>query len=85
MSDRYIPRFGFEITEEQRERAVKVFGHYGMRKAIFSRILDEVMDMIEEHGHIVEAVLLDKTTSIRKVIPSLAKAERAANILKEVK
>ena len=76
MSD--APRFSFEISDEQQQRANKVFSQYGLRKAIFSPILDEVMDMIEQHGHLVVAVLLDKTTPIRKVIPSLAKADRSA-------
>ena len=70
------PKFAFEITEEQQDRALKVFSGYGMRKAIMSPILDEVMDMVEEHGYTVLAVLLDKSTEIRKVIPSLKKAER---------
>ena len=70
------PRFSFEISEEQQFRALRVFEQYGMRKAIFSPLLDEVMDMIEEHGYMAVAVLLDKTTKLSKVIPSLAKAER---------
>lgn len=72
------PRFSFEITEEQQKRAFKIFSEYGMRKTVFSPILDEVMDMIEEHGYLVVAVLLDKKTKIRDVVPSLAKAERQA-------
>lgn len=85
MSEDYKPRFGFEISDEQQSRALKIFDQYGMRRAIFSRLLDEVMDMIEEHGYIVMSVLLDKTTSIRKVVPSLTKAERVANVMKEAK
>ena len=78
MNTDYKPRFSFEISEEQQKRALRIFEQYGLRKAIFSPILDEVMDMIEEHGHIVVAVLLDKNTELRKIIPSLAKAERIA-------
>jgi len=76
MTSETKPRFSFEISEEQQFRALKVFEQYGMRKAVFSPILDEVMDMIEENGYLAVAVLLDKTTSLRKIIPSLAKAER---------
>ena len=79
----YKPRFSFEITPEQQRRALRVFDQYGLRKALFSPILDEVMDMIEEHGHIVVAVLLDKNTKLRKVIPSLAEAERKAKEFKK--
>lgn len=69
-------RFSFEITEEQRLRALRVFSEYGMRKIIMSRVLDEVMDMIEQHGYTVIGVILDEDTELRKIIPSLAKAER---------
>jgi len=69
-------RFSFEITEEQQSRALRVFEQYGMRRAIFSPLLDEVMDLIENNGYVAISVLLDKTTKLSKVIPSLAKAER---------
>ena len=78
MSPENKPKFQFEISEEQQTRALKIFSEYGMRRAVMSPILDEVMDMIEEHGYMVLAVLLDKNTEIKKVIPSLAKAERIA-------
>ena len=72
------PKFQFEITEEQQARALKIFSEYGMRKAVMSPILDEVMDMIEKHGYVVLAVLLDKNTKLREVVPSLAKVGRVS-------
>lgn len=71
-------KFSFEIEEDQRRRADKIFEMYGIRRAIFSPILDEVMDMIDEYGHVVLAVLLDKDTKPREIIPSLAKVEKLA-------
>lgn len=41
-----------------------------------SRILDEVMDLIEQHGWIFAAILIDKDTSsseVRQMIPSMRK------------
>ena len=70
------PRFSFEITEAQNERALKIFSEYGQRKAIMSRLLDEVMDMVEDHGYMVFGFILDSGVEVRKIIPSLAKAER---------
>ena len=78
MTSENKPKFQFEISEEQQTRALKVFSEYGMRKAVMSPILDEVMDMIEKHGYVVLAILLDKNTKLREVIPSLAKVERMA-------
>lgn len=72
------PRFIFEITEEQQQRALKVFSEYGMRKAVMSRLLDEAMDMIEQHGYIFAAVLIDRDTTseeVRKLMPSMKKTE----------
>lgn len=70
------PRFIFEISEEQRLRAVRIFSEYGMRKSVMSRILDEVMDLIEQHGWIFAAILIDKDTTqseVRQMIPSMKK------------
>ncbi len=70
------PRFSFEITDEQNERALRVFSEYGQRKAIMSRILDEIMDMVDTHGYMVFGCILDSGTNLREIIPSLAKVER---------
>lgn len=69
-------KFQIDITEEQRLRALKCFPEYGMRKAVMSRILDEVMDMIDEYGFTVVGVILDSGTPLRSIVPSLAKAEK---------
>ena len=69
-------RFSFEVSEEQQARALKIFREYGQRRAIMSPLLDEVMDMIEEHGYMVMAVLLDKNVKKKTILPSLAKVER---------
>ena len=76
MSDDYKPRFSFEITEEQQIRATKLLSTYGLRRTVFGVILDDVLDMIEQHGQIVLGILLDKAAKPREVIPSLAQAER---------
>ena len=73
------PRFSFEISQEQQDRALRIFSEYGMRKAVMSRILDEVMDMIERHGYLVVGLILDKDTEIKKIVPSLAKVDRMTN------
>jgi hypothetical protein len=76
MSDDYKPRFSFEITEEQQSRVNKAFGTYGIRKAVFSVILDDLLDMVEQHGQVVVGILLDRATKPRTIVPSMAEAER---------
>ena len=75
----YRPRFVFEITEDQQHRADRFLGTHGIRKHVFNVILDDLLDMIEEHGQIVIGVLLDKATRPREIIPSLAEAERRSD------
>ena len=70
------PKFSFEISEEQQRRALRVFPYYGQRRAVMSVILDEIMDMVEQHGQIVFGVILDCDGSARECIPSLSKVER---------
>lgn len=74
----YKPRFSFEISEEQKQRADRLISTYGIRKSVFSVILDDLLNMIEEHGNLVIGVLLDGAAKPREIMPSLAKAERKA-------
>ena len=74
MSDK--PKFSFEISEEQQRRALRVFPYYGQRRAVMSIVLDEIMDMVEQHGQIVFGIILEGDVGIRQCVPSLAKVER---------
>ncbi len=74
-SDGYTPRFSFEITEEQKVRATKLIAYYGLRKAIFSHILDDVLDMIEQYGPQCLGVLMTGEVKPREVIATMHKAE----------
>jgi hypothetical protein len=78
MLDDYKPRFSFEISEEQKTRVDRLLSTYGLRKSVFSVILDDLLDLIEEHGQIVVGVLLDRAAKPREIMPSLAEAERKA-------
>lgn len=56
----YKPRFSFEITEEQKQRIDTLLSAHGVRRAVFSPILDNVLDLIEKHGEkFIVAVQLD--------------------------
>ena len=78
MNDEYKPRFSFEISEEQKKRADVVLSTYGLRKSVFSVILDDLLDLIEEHGNVVVGVLLDGAAKPREILKTMAKAERKA-------
>ena len=70
------PRFAFDITEEQQKRAFKLISTHGMRKALFQPILDDVLDLLEEHGNIVAGIIMDRRAKPRDIMPILSKADR---------
>ena len=79
MPDDYKPRFSFEITEEQQTRANRLLSTYGLRKSVFSVILDDLLDLIDQNGHIIVGVLLDGAAKPHEIMPTLAKAKRRAD------
>jgi hypothetical protein len=79
MSDDYKPRFLFDITDEQKLRADRLIGQYGIRKAIFSPILDEVLDMVEKHGGIALGLFLSGTIKPSDALPTLRKVRDLTN------
>ena len=75
----YKPRFSFEISEEQKQRANKLLAAYGLRKAVFGPILDDVLDMIEDYGGVAIGVMMSGKLKPRDVVPSMKKAEEVGN------
>ena len=73
--EEYRPRFLFEITEEQKTRVDKTLNQYGLRKAIFQPILDDVLDMIDQYGGVAIGVLISGRVKPREIIASMSKAE----------
>jgi len=71
MSDDYKPRFSFEITEAQMTRANKLLSQYGLRKAIFGKVLDEVLDLIESHGGIAIGIMMTERIKVKEILPSM--------------
>lgn len=71
----YVPRFSFEITEQQKQRADKLLAQYGLRKAVFQHILNDVLDLIEEYGGAAVGILMSDVVKPRDVIPIMKRAE----------
>ena len=76
----YKPRFSFEISEELRMRADRILDTYGQRKALFVPILEDVLDLIEEHGGLAIGIIMAKKLKPRDVLPTLKKVEDTANV-----
>ena len=75
MAEDYRPRFGFEISEELKQRADRILSTYGLRKAIFVPILEDVLDLIEEYGGVAIGVLMSGKTKPREIIPRMRDAK----------
>ena len=73
----YKPRFSFEITEEQMLRANKLLAQYGLRKAIFGKVLDEVLDLIESKGGIAIGIMMTPHIELKTIIPTMVEVETA--------
>ena len=71
----YKPRFVFEITEEQKLRADKLLTTYGLRKAIFQPVLDDVLDLIEDFGGVAIGVLMSGKCKPRDILPRMKDVE----------
>ena len=76
MSDYYKPRFSFEISEELKQRADRALSTYGLRKSVFEIVLEDVVNLIEEHGQVIIGVILGESVKPREILPTLAEAER---------
>ena len=72
MHEDYRPRFTFEISSEQKERADRFIGTYGLRRAVFGKVLDDVLDLIEEYGTVAIGIMMSDTVKPRDVLPKLS-------------
>jgi len=82
MNEDYKPRFSFEITEEQKQRADRILNDHGMRRTMFSPILDDILDLLEQHGKVIYGLIADRKVKPRTVVPSLAQAASKAEKLR---
>src|SRR6056297_1838544 len=84
MSDRpvYRPRLSIEISEEQQQALQSRLNH-GEGKAVFVAIIDDLIDLIDEHGNLVVALIAGKRLRARDVIPSVKEANQLAEKLKQ--
>jgi hypothetical protein len=65
-------RFLFEITEEQMIRANRLLSQYGLRKAIFGKILDDVLDCIETDAGMSIGILMSEKVVLAGIMSILA-------------
>jgi hypothetical protein len=73
-------RFLFEITEQQMLRANRLLSQYGLRKAIFGKILDDVLDCIETDAGMSIGILMSEKVVMNGLIATLAAKTKKSKV-----
>jgi hypothetical protein len=71
----YRPKFTMEITELQQKRLANLIP-WGTRRRLITVILDDVLDVIEQHGEMVIAALLSKRITIIDLLKAVQQVDK---------
>ena len=82
-NEEYKPRFSFEISAEQKQRADHLLVNYGLRRSLFTIILDDVLDLIQDHGGLAIGIIMSKQCKPRDLLPSLKGIEGVTEKVEE--
>jgi hypothetical protein len=77
MPNEYVPRLSIEITEEAFQRMTNRIP-WGLRSKVMAMLLDDLLDLVEEHGEIVIAAILERSIATRNILKGLPKEVRSA-------
>lgn len=67
MSDKYVPRISIDVTPEMQQRMQRLLP-WGLRGKLFLIIVEDILDLIEEHGEGVVALLVAKRLKARSLL-----------------
>lgn len=67
MPSQYTPRLSIELTEEQQARLSKLIP-WGHKRALFSTVVDGLINLIEEYGQPMIAVIISGKLSVAELI-----------------
>ena len=74
----YQPRIAIDVTPLQLSKMQELL-RWGTRNALLSAIIDDVIEMLEEHGSLAVALILDKQIKPRECVRTLKEMEDAIN------
>lgn len=66
----YIPRLSVEISEETYLRMQNKIP-WGLRAKVMTILLEDLLDLIEEHGNLVIAAVLNRQITAKEVMKEL--------------
>lgn len=64
MPSEYRPRLSIDITYEQREELDRILAHHGLQKAVFSIIIDDLINAVNKNGYAVIAGILSRSLTL---------------------
>jgi len=64
MSTEYKPRLSVDITQTQRNELDRILGQYGLQRAVFSVVIDDLIEAVNRHGHAVVAGLISRSLKL---------------------
>lgn len=70
MKTEYIPRLSVEISEETSHRMQNLIP-WGLRSKAMTILLEDLLDLIETHGNIVLATILNRQLGVKDVVKEL--------------
>lgn len=70
----HIPRLSVEISEETYFR-MKDRIPWGLTTKVMSTLLEDLLDLIDEHGNIVIAAILNRSIGAKEVVKELRSKE----------
>lgn len=76
MAEKYVPRISIDITPEMQQRMQRLLP-WGLRGRLFLVIVEDILDLIEEHGEGVVALLVAKRIKARSLLFKELEDEKA--------
>ncbi len=74
MPNDYTPRLSVEITEELYKRMTNSIP-WGLKSRVMSILLEDVLDLIDTHGEIVLAAIINRSIGAKHVVRELREKE----------
>lgn len=63
----YTPRLNVDITEEQ-DRKLRKLIPWGLKHQLFSIVVDELIEILEEHGEMAIGAILAKRIAVLEIL-----------------
>lgn len=70
----YRPRLTIDISEDQ-ANALRDLIPWGLRRELFSLIVDDVISMVREHGELAIAIIISKKLRPRDALTTLQEVD----------